>query len=72
MSETGPLLRVKSIQMDGLFETFDHRINLDLDECVTILHGPNGVGKTMLLQMVHALLDGRYSLFGLDHKSGQA
>lgn len=63
MTETEPLLRVKSIQVDGLFETFDHRVDLNLDERVTILHGPNGVGKTMLLQMVHALLDGRYSLF---------
>lgn len=57
------LLRVRSIQVDRLFELFDHRVDLKLDERVTILHGPNGVGKTMLLRMVNALLDGRFSLF---------
>ncbi|AFL73630.1 AAA family ATPase [Thiocystis violascens] len=57
------LLRVRSIQVDRLFDLFDHRVDLKLEERVTILHGPNGVGKTMLLRMVNALLDGRYSLF---------
>jgi predicted ATPase len=63
MTESEPLLRVKSIQVDGLFEIFDHRVDLKLVDRVTILHGPNGVGKTMLLQMVNALLDGRFGLF---------
>lgn len=63
MNETEPLLRVKRIQVDSLFEAFNHRVDLKLDDRVTILHGPNGVGKTMLLKMVNALLDGRYSLF---------
>jgi ABC-type transport system involved in cytochrome c biogenesis ATPase subunit len=62
MNDT-PLLRVKSIHVDGLFDLFDHRVDLNLDERVTILHGPNGVGKTMLLQMVNALLKGKYGLF---------
>ncbi len=57
------LLRIQSIRVDRLFDLFDHRVDLKLDERVTILHGPNGVGKTMLLRMVNALLDGRYSLF---------
>ena len=60
---TSPLLRVKSIHIDGLFDLFDHRVELKLNKRVTILHGPNGVGKTMLLRMIDALLDGRYSLF---------
>jgi predicted ATPase len=49
--------------VEGLFELFDHRVDLKLDERVTILHGPNGVGKTMLLRMSSALLEGRLSLF---------
>ena len=60
---TSSILRVKSIQVDGLFDTFDHRVDLNLDERVTILHGPNGVGKTMLLRMTNAMLNGRYGLF---------
>jgi ABC-type lipoprotein export system ATPase subunit len=58
-----PLLRVCSIQVDGLFDLFDHRIDLKLEDRVTILHGPNGVGKTMLLRMASDLLSGRYSVF---------
>jgi predicted ATP-binding protein involved in virulence len=60
---TKPLLRVSSIQVTGLFDLFDHNVGLKLDDRITILHGPNGVGKTMLLRMVSDLLAGRYRLF---------
>jgi len=60
---TEPLLRVSSVQVEGLFDQFDHRVDLEPNERVTILHGPNGVGKTMLLRMVSDLLRGRYNLF---------
>jgi len=60
---TEPLLRVSSVQVEGLFDQFDHRVDLEPNERVTILHGPNGVGKTMLLRMVNDLLRGRYNLF---------
>jgi len=58
-----PLLRIRSIRVDGLFDLFNHSVDLKLDGRVTILHGPNGVGKTMLLQMVNALLKGWYGIF---------
>lgn len=58
--EQTPLLRVARIEVEGLFGLYDHRIELKLDERVTILHGPNGVGKTMLLRMVDLVLDGRW------------
>ena len=60
---TDPLLRVSNIQVEGLFDVFDHRVDLRLEDRVTILHGPNGVGKTMVLKMVDDLLAGRYTLF---------
>lgn len=50
------LLRLKRIEVDGLFGVYDHRINLDLDDRVTLLHGPNGVGKTSILRMTDAIL----------------
>ncbi len=58
-----PLLRVSGIQVEGLFDLFDHQVDLKPDDRVTILHGPNGVGKTILLRMVNDLLLGRYDLF---------
>lgn len=58
--EQAPLLRVARIEVEGLFGLYSHRIELNLDERVTILHGPNGVGKTMLLRMVDFVLGGRW------------
>jgi predicted ATP-binding protein involved in virulence len=51
-------MRVTEIAVKGLFGLFDHVIPLNLDDRITIIHGPNGVGKTVLLKMVHALLNG--------------
>ncbi|TKD01320.1 AAA family ATPase [Polyangium fumosum] len=50
--------RVRRIKVKGLFGIFDHEIPLNMAERITILHGPNGYGKTKILEMVDALLDG--------------
>ena len=57
------LLRLERIEVDGLFHLFDHHISLNLDHRVTLLHGPNGVGKTVVLRMVNALLQERFDIF---------
>lgn len=41
--------------MTNLFGIFNHEIRLNLDERITILHGPNGYGKTIILQMLDGL-----------------
>ena len=51
--EQGEFIRLRRIDVDGLFGIYDHRV--DLRDCITILHGPNGVGKTTVLRMVDAL-----------------
>lgn len=58
------LLRIRQIRVDGLFGLYNHTINLNQEERVTVLHGPNGVGKTITLKMVHALLEGQFSFLG--------
>lgn len=50
------LLRLQRIEVDALFGIYDHHIDLNLQDRVTLLHGPNGVGKTSILRMVNALL----------------
>ncbi len=56
-------MRLKKVSVTGLFGLFDHEIPLHLDERITIVHGPNGYGKTLVLRMTAGLLTGRYSVF---------
>lgn len=51
-------IRICRIEVDGLFGRYDHQIELHRDERVSILHGPNGVGKTAILRMVDDLFTG--------------
>lgn len=55
--------RLERIKVDRLFNVYDHRIDLKLDDRVTLLHGPNGTGKTVILRMIDALLNARLSYF---------
>ena len=55
--------RLERIEVDRLFDVYDHRIDLKLNDRVTLLHGPNGTGKTVMLRMIDALLNARLSYF---------
>ncbi|WP_020559231.1 AAA family ATPase [Thiofilum flexile] len=48
-------VRVVEIGVKGLFGLYDHTVKLK-DERVTIIHGPNGVGKTVFLQAINVFL----------------
>ena len=39
----------------GLFGEFDHRVDFPENNEFAIIHGPNGVGKTRLLELIRAL-----------------
>jgi predicted ATP-binding protein involved in virulence len=54
-------MRIVEIEIEKLFGIFDHRIRLNTDDRVTIIHGPNGFGKTVLLELVHGLFNGLYA-----------
>lgn len=60
MATSNSTVRIKSIKATGLFGLYDHRVTLN-DERVTVIHGPNGVGKTVFLKLTHAFLRGRYN-----------
>jgi predicted ATP-binding protein involved in virulence len=53
--ETKKTRRIRQITVTNLFGTFNHVIPLNVDEHITIIHGPNGFGKTMMLKLLHAL-----------------
>lgn len=56
--ESNDLLRVTRIRVTNLFGRYTHDVPLRTDDRVTIIHGPNGVGKTVLLRLTAALLSG--------------
>ena len=56
-------MRLKNIRVTKLFGLFDHDISVRLDDRVTIIHGPNGFGKTAILKMAQALLTNHFSTF---------
>ncbi|MEQ1567176.1 MAG: AAA family ATPase [Myxococcota bacterium] len=58
-----PLIQVESIVVQKLFGLYDHAIQLKLGDRVTIVHGPNGVGKTAILRLVTALFGWRLAEF---------
>ena len=54
--------RLRSVEVFGLFRNFDHRIDMSADSTVTVIHGPNGVGKTIVLRMIREVLSGEPDL----------
>jgi predicted ATP-binding protein involved in virulence len=52
-------VRVVEIGVKGLFGLYDHTVKLK-DERVTIIHGSNGVGKTVFLELIKDFLSGRF------------
>jgi hypothetical protein len=54
-------MRVQHIRVTKLFGLFDHSVPVRLSDRVTIIHGPNGFGKTAMLQLLEAVLTTRFS-----------
>jgi predicted ATP-binding protein involved in virulence len=53
-------MRITRIFVEKLFGVFDHEIRLNMDDRITIIHSPNGYGKTIILKMLHGLFNDRY------------
>lgn len=66
-------MRITKISVRGLFGIFNHDIPLNVGEDrITIIHGPNGFGKTVILKMLNGLFNSRYSeLKNIPYKSFQ-
>jgi predicted ATP-binding protein involved in virulence len=50
-------MRIKRISVTNLFGMFNHIIDLNMNERITIIHGLNGVGKTAILRLVDAVIN---------------
>ena len=45
-------MRIQTIRTQHLFGIFNHVIPLRMDDRITIIHGPNGYGKTAILRLI--------------------
>lgn len=50
-------MRIVEISVEGLFGTFNHLISLNGKERITIIHGPNGFGKTAILRLINGVFN---------------
>lgn len=58
MNNSSKSVRVKSIHISRLFGMYDHDVVLNELERMTVVHGPNGVGKTVLFKLTQDILGG--------------
>ncbi|TAG54551.1 MAG: ATPase [Cytophagales bacterium] len=56
-------MRIKSIQIEKLFDLFNYDIPLDNPENVSLITGPNGYGKTMILNIIFNLFNRKFEFF---------
>lgn len=54
---------LESIKIKKLFGLFDYHITLNISENITILTGPNGYGKTTILNIIYHFFNQQFSYF---------
>jgi predicted ATP-binding protein involved in virulence len=56
-------MRLINFKIEGLFDLFSYNIDLNQEEDLTILTGPNGYGKTTVLNVLYSLFNYRFFYF---------
>lgn len=54
---------IKSIKIEKLFDLFDYDISFQNEENIVIITGPNGFGKTKILNIIYSLFNREFSFF---------
>ncbi|QJB25403.1 AAA family ATPase [Limnospira fusiformis] len=54
-------MQIIKVYVGGLFGIFNHEIPVNLNDRMTIIHGPNGFGKTVILKLLNGLFNCQYS-----------
>ena len=56
-------MKLTKIEIKGLFDLFDYEIPLTNEENLLIITGPNGFGKTMILNIIDSLFNNNLDFF---------
>lgn len=63
-------MRIEQVKIDGLFSNFNYVI--DMNDPITIIHGPNGCGKTTVFRIIDAVFNRKIDvLFEIEFSSVQ-
>ncbi len=54
-------MRLLQVDVTKLFGLFHHTISINTTDSITIIHGPNGYGKTIILHLINALFHSTFS-----------
>jgi predicted ATP-binding protein involved in virulence len=57
------LTTIKSLKIEKLFEIFDYHVKYPKKDNVLIITGPNGFGKTQVLNIIYSLFNKRFAFF---------
>lgn len=57
-------MKLQKLTVKKLFGVFDHEIPINNSSGITIVIGENGLGKTVLLEMIESFFEGKYGYFG--------
>ena len=50
-------MKITQILVRGLYDRFNHELTFNPSERVSIMIGPNGFGKTMILRILNAIFN---------------
>ena len=53
-------MRILEVEVSKLYGLFDHVVTMKPNERITIIHGPNGVGKTALFRLLQGIFRANY------------
>lgn len=56
-------MKLLKLELTGLFDVFNHEINCNQNERITILTAPNGYGKTITLKVIYSLFNKEFNFF---------
>jgi predicted ATP-binding protein involved in virulence len=56
-------MKLTKIEIKGLFDLFDYDIPLTNEENLLIITGPNGFGKTMILNIIDSFFNNKLEFF---------